>query len=306
MKLREENVFGIARKIIANMTSESWEKIPHSVCSYEADVTKLMPLIKELNKDCSKEDKLSINTIMLKIICEGIKASPIVNSHLEFNRRLVRGTVKTYDSINISMPMILPSGEMMTVNMRNMENKSLPEINKAIMSTVNKANNSNLDEALFNVSLNDTLEGLKKGKVIQALTRLYGSKMPSKHKVSTLKGDEKKKYYSIPEDERLSQKDLEQGTITVSNLGSIYREGTGRCYLLEIVPPQTTVIALLSIRDEPVVVTNENGEKEIKIRQILPMTVAFDHRAYDYGNLIPMFKKFDEIFEDPSVIKNWR
>ena len=50
------------------------------------------------------------------------------------------------------------------------------------------------------MSFNDTITGLKKGKVLQAARRLYGSKMPGKHKVKTLSGDEKKKYYSIPED----------------------------------------------------------------------------------------------------------
>ena len=146
----------------------------------------------------------------------------------------------------------------------------------------------------------------KKGKVLQAVRRLYGSKMPGKHKVKTLGGEEKKRYYAIPESERLSQKDLEQGTITVSNLGSVYREGTQRCYMLQIVPPQTCVIALLSIRKEPVVVTDENGEDKIAIRQILPMTLAFDHRAYDYPDIIPFFRRLDEIFADPSVIKEWK
>ncbi|MBQ3904163.1 MAG: 2-oxo acid dehydrogenase subunit E2, partial [Eubacterium sp.] len=114
------------------------------------------------------------------------------------------------------------------------------------------------------------------------------------------------RYYAIPESERLSQKDLEQGTITVSNLGSVYREGTQRCYMLQIVPPQTCVIALLSIRKEPVVVTDENGEDKIAIRQILPMTLAFDHRAYDYPDIIPFFRRLDEIFANPEVVKNWK
>ncbi len=306
MQLREVRVFDIARKIIANMTSESWETIPHSVCSYEADVTKLMPIIKEMNEGCAKEDKLSINTVMLGILCEAIKAAPVINSHLAFNRKLVRGELKVYDNVNISMPMILPTGQMMTVNMRDMNTKTLTEMNHEIAKTFKKASTTNQDQALFEVSLHDTLEGLKKGKIGQALRRLYGSKMPGKHQVKILSGEAKKQFYAVPEDERLSQKDLEQGTITISNLGSIYREGTGRCYLLEIVPPQTTVIALLSIRKEPVVVTDENGEDKIEIRQILPMTLAFDHRAYDYNKVVPFFKRLDEIFADPSIVKGWR
>ena len=306
MKLREEQTFGIARKIKANMTGESWEHITHSVVSYEADVTELMPLIKKMNEGATKENKITVNSVMLKIITEGIKVMPLINSHLEFNRKLVRGTLKVFDTINISIPMVLPTGEMMTVNLRDMEKKSISEMDKAVKETVKKAQNSDINEALYGVSFNDTITGLKKGKVLQAARRLYGSKMPGKHKVKTLGGEEKKRYYAIPESERLSQKDLEQGTITVSNLGSVYREGTQRCYMLQIVPPQTCVIALLSIRKEPVVVTDENGEDKIAIRQILPMTLAFDHRAYDYPDIIPFFRRLDEIFADPSVIKEWK
>ena len=306
MKLREEQLFGIARKIKANMTGESWEHITHSVVSYEADVTELMPLIKKMNEGADKANRITVNSVMLKIITEGIKAMPLINSHLEFDRKLVRGTLKVYDTINISVPMVLPTGEMMTVNLRDMESKTISEMDEAVKETVKKANNSDINEALYSVSFNDTIEGLKKGKVLQAARRLYGSKMPGKHRVETLKGDDKKKYYSIPESERLSQKDLEQGTITVSNLGSVYREGTQRCYMLQIVPPQTCVIALLSIRKEPVVVTDEDGNDTIAIRQILPMTLAFDHRAYDYPDIIPFFRRLDEIFDNPSVVKDWK
>ena len=306
MRLKEEKVFGIARKIIGNMTSESWETIPHAITSYEADVTKLMPIIKEINEGADKKERVSINTVMLKIICEGIKEAPIINSQLEFNRKLVRGTLRTYENIDISMPTVLPSGEMMTINLKNMDNKSLTQMNEIITDTIRRAANTNTDEAMFEVSLHDTLTGLKKGKVVQALRRLYGSKMPGKHRVSTLKGEEKKKYYSIPVKDRLTKDEFEQGTICVSNLGAIYREGTNRCYLLEIIPPQTAVIALLAIRKEPTVVTDENGEDIIEIHQILPMTLAFDHRAYDYGDLIPFFRRLDEIFANPEIIKEWK
>lgn len=306
MRIKEEKIFGLARKIVANMTSESWETIPHGLCSYEADVTKLLPIIKEMNKENEKQDKVSINTVMLKILCEGIKAAPIVNSHMEFNRRLVRGTLKTFDNIDISMPVVLPNGEMMTVNMHDMDSKSLTEMNEAIGTALRKASKTDMNEAMFEVSMDNTLQGLKKGKIGQAILRLYGSKMPGKHRVKTLSGKAKKDYYSIPENERLTKRDIEQGTVTISNLGSVYREGKGRCYFLEIIPPQTTAIGLMSIRKEPVVITDENGEDKIEVRQILPITFAFDHRAFDYGEVVPMFRRLDEIFDNPQIVKEWK
>lgn len=60
-----------------------------------------------------------------QIIVEGLKADPIMNSHIEFDRKLVRGEIHTFENIDISMPMVLPSGEMMTINLHNFENKTL-------------------------------------------------------------------------------------------------------------------------------------------------------------------------------------
>ena len=133
MALIKEEHFGIARKIVSNMTTESWREIPHAIVMYEADVTDILPVVKALNANCkSREEKITLNTVMMKIICEGLKAAPSMNTHLLFNRRLVRGCLKYFDHIDVSMPMLLPDGQMMTVNMRDMGNKTLSEMTAAI------------------------------------------------------------------------------------------------------------------------------------------------------------------------------
>ncbi len=48
-----------------------------------------------------------------------------MNFYIEFDRKLVRGEIHTFENILISMPMVLPSGEMMTINLHNFENKNL-------------------------------------------------------------------------------------------------------------------------------------------------------------------------------------
>ncbi len=307
MALIKEEYFGIARKIVSNMTTQSWDEIPHATLTYEADVTELFNESKKLNADCTdKAKKITINTVMLKIICEGLKAAPKMNTHLVFNKKLVRGTLKYFDNIDISMPMILPSGEMMTVNMHDMGNKSLSEMTKAINATAARAKNSDMNEVMFEVSLDNTLKGLKEGKILQAIRRLYGSKMPGKHQVKTLSGDAKKKYYSIPVSKRLTKHDIEQGTTTISNLGSVYREQKGVCALLEIIPPQTTAFAINAAQKRPTVITDKNGKDTIETRLIMPITIAIDHRALDYGDIVPFMRKLDEIFENPSVVQNWK
>lgn len=300
LTVKNEKHFGIARKIVSNMTSESWETIPHAVVTYNPEVTELLKVLNEINEGSDKSTKISINTVMLRVIVEGIKACPKMNSHIEFNRKLVRGCVKEFEEIHISMPMILKTGEMMTVNIHDMHKKTMGEMRDEIADTVRRANNSDMNEVMFEVSLDNTLNGLKQGKIAQTVNRLVGSKT-GKHRVKTLSGQAKKEYYSIPESDRLTKHDIEQGTITVSNLGSVCRDWNGDCTLLEIIPPQVCAIAIGAIQKIAVVDDND----EIKAGKKLPLTIAFDHRALDMGDIVPFINRLNEIFANPQVIKEW-
>lgn len=306
MALTGKEHFGIARKIVSNMTAESWETIPHGVLNYKPEVTEFMKECKKLNDGVTdKSKKITINTVMLKVICEGLKAAPKMNAHLEFNRKLVRGCLMTYDHIDISMPMILPNGEMMTVNLHNMGDKSLSEMTETINDSIRRAKNTDMNEVMFEVSLDNTVTGLKKGKIKQTINRLIGSKT-GKHKVKTLSGKAKKEYYSIPVTDRLTKHDIEQGTTTVSNLGSVYRPFRGECTILEIIPPQVTAFAVNAAQKAPIIKTNDEGKDEIVIGTVMPITVAIDHKALDYGDIVPFFQKLDEIFANPSIIQEWK
>ena len=294
--------FGIQRKIVANMTTESWETIPHVSYVYEPDVTEFMEACSKLRRESPV--KITLNTIIMKAIIEGMKAAPVLNSHLEFNRKLVRGTLKTFEEINVSMPMVLPGGDMMTINLRNFQNKSLVEMTKSIADVKRRVEKTNLNEVMYDVSLNNTLDGLAHGRIGQTLCRLIGSKT-GKHRVKNLKGSEKRRYYSISEKDRLTRKDIEQGTVTISNLGSLYRGQRGEGTLIEIVPPQVAAFAIGALQDKAVVVRGKNGEKTVEPRQVLPITIVFDHRAVDFGDIVPFIKKMDEIFAAPDVVFSW-
>ena len=305
MKKINTTHFGIQRKIVANMTSESWETIPHVTYMYEPDVTEFMKAYKKLNLNRSGADKISVNTLILKVICEGLKAAPAMNAHMHFNRKLVRGSIDTFKNIDISMPMILPNGEMMTVNLHDFEEKNLDEMTDYIQDVYRRAENTDLNEAMFEVSLDNTLTALKSGKIGQAVCRLIGSKT-GKHKVNTLHGAAKKAYESIPVEDRLTKRDIAQGTVTVSNLGSVYRAGRGAAALLEIIPPQVTAFGVGAIQDKPVVVTDAFGEKYVEARQVLPICIAFDHRALDFGDIVPFLQALDSIFENPQIMYTWK
>lgn len=148
--------------------------------------------------------------------------------------------------------------------------------------------------------MDNTIQGLKKGKIAQTVCRLIGSKT-GKHKVKTLGGQAKKDYYSIPEKERLTKHDIEQGTITISNLGSVCRNWNGICTILEIIPPQVCAIAIGATQLVPIAETDGTVRTGYK----LPLTIAFDHRALDMGDLTPFINKLNEIFANPEIIKEW-
>ena len=296
--------FGIQRKIVANMTTESWQNIPHVTYMYEPDVTKFFKEYKKLNQNRSGDEKITFNTLMLKVITEGLKAAPVMNSHIEFDRKLVRGRIDTFSDINISMPTILPNGQMMTINLRDFGNKNLDEMTAYINDVRRRAEKTNLTEAMYSVSFDNTMKNLKKGRIFQTIGRLYGANF-GKCKISHFRGKVKREYESIPETERLTIKDLEQGTVTVSNIGSTYLAQRGATALLEIVPPQVCALSVGAVLEKPLVVKKSDGRKEIEARNVLPICIAFDHRALDFGEIVPFMKRLDEIFENPSVIRSW-
>lgn len=303
-RLVKEEHFGIQRKMVAAMTEESWKNIPHVTYIYEPNVNRFFNEYKKLNMGRSEEEKITFNTLMIKAITEGIKAAPIINSHFEYNPRLIRGTIKTYEDINISMPTILPSGEMMTTTCQDFDRKNLDEMSAYIKDLRRRAEQSDLNEAMYTVSFNRTVNTIKKGKIIEALLRILGAKT-GKHKVRTLKGKAKKEYHSIPVTERLGDDDIQQGTITISNIGSLDINQKGAVALLEIIPPQVCAIAVGAVQKRPVVETDKHGHDIIKVGKVLPLCIAFDHRALDFGDIVPFTKKLDEIFEHPEIIHSW-
>lgn len=146
-----------------------------------------------------------------------------------------------------------------------------------------RSKKTNVPEVMYDVSINYTLAQLKKGKILRSLIKIYDGRI-SKYRVKVLSGKERKEYYAIPETDRLTRHDIEQGTTTVSNLGSIYRGHKGSCTLLEIIPPQTTAFALDSVQRKPIVVKDADGKETVEIRSIIPITIAFDHRVLDYDH----------------------
>ena len=306
MKNNEQNVsrFGIQRKIVAQMTSQSWRSVPHVSYIFEPDVTHFIVRYNEFSDRLKDEQgvHVSLNTVLLKAICEALKAAPQMNAHIRFEPKLVRGKVTVFNNIDISMPWILPDDHMMTITMKDMGSKSIKEMTEYMNETAEKIKKTNLNEVMYEVSMNDTMEALSEGRFVQVAFRLIGSKTQKRHKVSHLQGEAKRAYDAIPDNEKLTKADLKQGTITISNIGAMTRGHEGTLALLMIIPPQVCAIGIGALTKRPVVITNDKGEDEIAIKSTIPLDIVFDHRVLDFGEIRPFLDALQRIFDAPDSL----
>lgn len=306
MAIKSITRFGIQRKIVANMCTESWQNIPHVSYQYEPDVTKFMEAFKKFSaeKNVEGKSKITLNSVLLKAIAEAIEVDPMINAHIHYEKGLVRGKVTEFDNIDISVPWILPDGNMMTITMKDMGNKTLREIADYQADINRRLEKTNLVEALYSVAFHDTLDKLKHGHIIRAIKRLYGANSNKRHRIVRLKGAEKKAYKAIPDTDKITRDDLKQGTITVSNVGADTRGLSGEVAMLMIIPPQVCVICIGTLQKKPMVITDENGEDKVEIRTVLPINIVFDHRALDFGEVRPFLTKMEEFFQNPELVLN--
>ncbi|MDR3314042.1 MAG: 2-oxo acid dehydrogenase subunit E2 [Oscillospiraceae bacterium] len=296
--------FGLQRKIVANMTTDSWRNIPHSSGIYEPDATNLLAEFKRL-RGLPGWEGISLNSVMLYAMTQGLTACPAMNAHISFKRRTVTGIIEQYADVNISMPMMLPDGAMMTINVHNCERMNLREFQEYIGDVRRRMEKTNMDDALFEVAFDNTMQELKRLRLVKVVLRLLGTKIGA-GEIHKLKGAEKKAYKALPGTERLTKEDIEQGTSLFSNVGSVYRGGNYLApAMLEVIPPQVVAFALSSAVEKPGVVTHADGSKTIEPRTFLPFGFAIDHRALDFGDCMPFLNRMDDIFAHPEQIEAW-
>ena len=284
--------FDISRKIIANMTSEGWKTVPHVCIVYDADASLLMDALRGYNRSRTSDERISFNSTILRVLIEGIKACPKMNGHIKFSPWLVSGKVTTLEHIDISLPITYGDGKMTTINLPHMEDKSVHEIQAMIASFRARIENSYMDRVLYKTGLEDTFSKLKKGNIPKAVGRLLGAKFgPGRVRIDRRK--------SAGNDDCLTPKNIRQGSITVSNLGSLYKQWKGSCTILEIIPPQLCALAVGAVQKRAVV----GDEDSICTAEIVPITIAFDHRALDTADFVPFLRALDRVLQDREWLK---
>jgi pyruvate dehydrogenase E2 component (dihydrolipoamide acetyltransferase) len=90
---------------------------------------------------------------------------------------------------------------------------------------------------------------------------------------------------------RLHQHELEGGSSTVTNLGMYGTEE----FAAIINPPQSSILAVGTVRKEPVVTKKGN----VRIRSVIRLTLSVDHRPIDGATSAQWMRAFLEVLERP-------
>lgn len=303
LKIQKTEKFDINRRVIAHSTQKAWNEAPHVSYVYEPDLTDFFAYFQENKTTLSKTAKVSFNTVMLKIISEGLKAAPELNSLLYYNPKNKTGCQKLSADINIALPWLLEDGRMITPIVKNLESKSLTEISDYISELGRKIKNTDIDAMQYQVSLEETISDILHFKV-KVFRQILAAKI-GPNKLSKPTSKQKKAYNKVPDCDKITSSDIFDASTLVSNIGSVFKTQRGALTMLEIITPQVFVIGLNAIQDRPAVITNSKGEKVVAVRKILPLCMTFDHRAADFADLIPFQNRLDEIFSNPEMIKEW-
>ncbi len=284
--------FDISRKIIANMTTESWRTTPHVSVVFEPEVGLLLSLLREYNG--THEEAISLNSAVLKLIAEGLRANPALNGHIRYSRWLVSGCVTPCDHVDISMPVRYGEERMITVTLPRAETLSMLQIQRTVSDFRERIGRTDMQRTLYRTGLADTFDGLRKGKILTAAGRLLGAKL-GKGRVRLAPAG------PAPSGDVLKPEEIRQGSVTVSNMGALYRDWRGSCTLLEIVPPQLCAFGIGALQKRPV--ADEDGR--IRAAEILPITIAFDHRALDFPAVAPFMKRLEDSLRDAGTLRSW-
>ena len=296
--------FDFLRKAAAHTLTISQRTIPVAGFVHDVDITKFWAEYESLKADKSRPIRISFNTMMLKLVSECLKAAPILNTHMTYKPFSATGVLEFKGKIDISMPVIFPNGRMLPLLVKDTGNKSLDESAFAVSEIVRKLDNTIIEESLFDMSIIRVGDIIKKGNLLRGLAMgLSGLIGPHKLKMPPEKDRRAYRKETDPND-ILTADDIGEGTICVSDVGSIY-SGRGFATTSPVLSPTTSCMAFCRVRDEQYVYKDEKGEIQIGTKKILPFTLLFDHKIGGFPDIVPFLKRMDEILENPEIVRSW-
>ena len=291
--------FNLKARVSGNVLVNAQRTIPTPTYTYKADVTKFYEEYQKLKAECGY--KLSFNTLMMRLLVEGLKVAPRLNAHLEYNHTASCGRLIIKKHIDVAMPIFMDGGITFPVKVRAIEDKSLREISDQIADIMRRMEKTDVDSLLFDLIQQRMIGFVLKGKLVSTVAQI-ASGFVGKYSVTSVKDLFKEK---VRDPESLSMYDFNEGTVCFTNTGTLSKTLTGHISYGPLLYPQVFLFGISNINDVEYAFKNEKGEVDIGTKKMLPMTFAFDHRLGGFGDVIPLINKFEEIFADPSVIHEW-
>lgn len=303
----EIEYLSIRSRVACNALVNSQRNIPGTGCNYEPDITAFFKEYEKLKKDCGYP--LPFNSLMMKVLVEGLKAAPRLNAHFDYNHLSSSGRLIIKKHIDVSMPVCFENGETFTVKVRELENKSLEEIAMQIEQVKAKLENTNFKKVLFNVAGQRMLGYAVKGKLIstfaQFITAYTGKGKIAKFSKLFRKKSYRHEGYRKDGTGSLKVEDFTEGTVCFTNWGTLYEGLNVDITYIPPLYPQVFMFGTGRVKEVKDVYRNEKGELDYRMKKVLPVTMIFDHKIGGAADLMPFIKKLDEIFEHPEIIRQW-
>lgn len=293
-------------RMLSNVVVNSQRNIPGVACSYDADVTGLMEEYKKLRSDCGYE--LTFNTLMLKVLVEGLKTAPRLNAHFLYNHLSSSGKLIIKKHIDVAVAICLESGETFQVKIMNLENKNLMETAILAEEAKKKLRTTNLKDMMFEVSRQRVVGLMCKGKLLPSLSQ-FSAACFGKGKIINLSESLKSDFLKLTGKKKFTEgleiEELNEGTVCFTNWGPLYDNlGVNITYIPPLYP-QVFMFGMGRVKDAKDVTEDENGNLKLSTKKVLPLAMIFDHKIGGASDLMPFIKKLDEIFENPEIIHTW-
>ncbi len=291
--------FNLKARISGNVLTNSQQTIPSPCYHYDADITKFYEEYKKLKESCGYP--LSFNTLMMKVLVEGLAVAPRLNAHLQYNHSSGTGRLIVKEHIDVAMPIFFENGVTYPIKISGLEGKSLKGIADRIKETLDRLEKTELDDVLFDVVTQRMIGYTITGKILPAVkqiaTGFFGN-----YKVNTISGFLKKKKRHP---DALNVNELNESTVCLTNWGPLYDGLSGSVSYTPILYPMVFLMAIGNIRDTDYVFKKDDGTLDMGTKKLLPVTLMFDHRIGGFGDVMPFIKKLDEIFANPEMIREW-
>ncbi|MBO5462497.1 MAG: 2-oxo acid dehydrogenase subunit E2 [Clostridia bacterium] len=291
--------FNLRNRVSGYILTKAQRNSPTAGYNYEADITKFWNEFQNLKENCGYP--LSFNTIMMKVLIEGLKVAPKLNAHIKFNTTSSCGTLVMKKHIDVAMPVVLENGETFPVKVKETENKSLKELAEQINDLLRRLKQTDVDKVMFDVITQRTVGLMLSGAVVPTVAQTVTGYV-GKHKVAKFKD----LFNPAPKDgSMLFMDELNEGSVCLTNWGVLYDGLNGNVTYTPLLYPQTFLMAMGVIKDSDYAFRNEKGEVDIGTKKLLPITLMFDHRIGAFNDVMPFIKKLDEIFQNPQIMREW-